>query len=88
MKHLQVLSNVVDTSENITLAGGVVVSLSMIQTILGITLLVINICLIVTKCVIKIVEKVKKGDVAGAVKDIEDTQKELDSLNKDNGKDR
>ena len=88
MKHLQVLSNVVDTSENIILAGGVVVSLSMIQTILGITLLVINICLIVTKCVIKIVEKVKKGDVAGAVKDIEDTQKELDSLNKDNGKDR
>ena len=88
MKHLQVLSNVVDTSENITLAGGVVVSLSMIQTILGITLLVINICLIVTKCVIKIVEKVKKGNVAGAVKDIEDTQKELDSLNKDNGKDR
>lgn len=88
MKHLQVLSNVVDTSENITLAGGVVVSLSMVQTILGITLLIINICLIVAKCVIKVVEKVKKGDTQGAVKDIEDTQKELNSLDKDNGKDR
>ena len=81
---MQILNAVEDAS----LVGGTAVSLSMIQTILGITLLVINICLIITKLVLKIIDRVKKGDYSGAVEDVEKTQDEIKSLGKDkDGKD-
>ena len=83
-KTMQILNAVEDAS----LVGGTAVSLSMIQTILGITLLVINICLIITKLVLKIIDRVKKGDYSGAVEDVEKTQDEIKSLGKDkDGKD-
>ena len=78
---------VINAVEDVTLFGGTAVSLSMIQTILGITLLVINICLIITKLVFKIIDRVKKNDIKGVVEDIEKTQDELKSLDSKDGKD-
>ena len=52
----------------------------MIQTILGITLLAINIALICAKIGIKVYQRIKKGDLNGAVDEIEKGQKELDDL--------
>ena len=66
--------------EDVSLGGGTIVSLTMIQTILGITLLAINIVLICLKIGLKIYSKVKKGDIEGAVEEIEKGQKELDDL--------
>ena len=80
---MQILNAVEDAS----LVAGTGVSLSMIQSILGITLLVINICLIITKLVLKIIDRIKKNDYSGAVEDIEKTQDEIKSLGKKDGKD-
>lgn len=70
----------INVLEDVTLGGGTVVSLTMIQTILGITLLVINIALICAKIGIKVYQRIKKGDLNGAVDEIEKGQKELDDL--------
>ena len=70
----------INVLEDATLVGGTAVSLSMIQTILGITLLVINIALICAKIGIKVYQRIKKGDLNGAVDEIEKGQKELDDL--------
>ena len=64
----------------IVLGVGVTLSLEQIYTIFGIVLLSFQIILILTKGIIKIVDHVKKGKVDEAVKDIEDTQKELDDV--------
>ena len=66
--------------EDVSLGGGTIVSLTMIQTILGITLLAINIVLICLKIGLKIYAKIKKGDIEGSVDEIEKGQKELDDL--------
>ena len=71
----------INVLEDVTLGGGTVVSLTMIQTILGITLLVINIILICAKIGIKVYQKVKKGDLNGAIDEIEKGQDEIKSLN-------
>lgn len=70
----------INVLEDVTLGGGTIVSLTMIQTILGITLLVINIALICAKIGIKVYQRIKKGDLDGAVDEIEKGQKELDDL--------
>ena len=53
---------------------GVTISLQQLYTIFGIILLAIQICLIIAKGVIKVVEHVKKKQLAEAVKDIEEIQ--------------
>lgn len=62
MKHINVL-------EDVLIIGGVGVSLSMIQTILGIIILSAQVILILTKAIIKIVQLYKQKKY----KDIEDT---------------
>lgn len=62
MKHINVL-------EDVLIIGGVGVSLSMIQTILGIIILSAQVVLILTKAIIKIVQLYKQKKY----KDIEDT---------------
>ena len=64
----------------IALGIGVTISLEQVYTIFGIILLSIQIILIVTKGVIKLVDHIKKGKVEEAIKDIEDTQKEIDDV--------
>ena len=71
---------VVNVMEDVSLAGGTAISLTMIQTILGITLLAINIVLILVKIGLKVYSKIKKGDIEGAVNDIEEGQKEIKDL--------
>lgn len=64
----------------IALGIGVTISLEQVYTIFGIILLSIQIILIIVKGVIKLVDHIKKGKVEEAVKDIEDTQKEIDDV--------
>lgn len=71
----------INAVEDVSLAGGTVVSLTMIQTILGITLLIINIILICVKIGLKVYQKIKKGDINGAVDEIEKGQDEIKSIN-------
>lgn len=66
----------------IALGIGVTISLEQVYTIFGIILLSIQIVLIIAKGVIKLVDHIKKGKVEEAVKDIEETQKELDDVTK------
>lgn len=69
----------------IALGIGVTLSLEQIYTIFGIVLLSIQIILIIVKGIIKLVDHIKKGKVEEAVKDIEDTQKEIKDIT---GKDK
>lgn len=72
------LNNVLNTVENTSIVLGVSISLATIETVMGIIILAFQIGLIVTKCVIKIIDKIKHKDVQGAISDIEETQRELD----------
>ena len=73
--------------EDILIASGIVVTVSLEQvyTIFGIILLAVQIGLIIAKGVIKVVDHVKKKKLEEAVKDIEDTQKEINDIT---GKDK
>ena len=71
----------INALEDVSLAGGTFVSLTMVQTILGITLLIINIILICVKIGLKVYQKIKKGDINGAVDEIEKGQDEIKSIN-------
>ena len=73
---------VLNITEDVLIALGisVTISLEQVYTIFGIILLSIQILLIVAKGVIKLVDHIKKGKVEEAVKDIEDTQKEIDDV--------
>ena len=68
--------------ENISIALGISLSLTQIQTIMGIVLLAFQIGLILTKVIIKLVQHVKAGKLDEAVKDIEDAQEEIKDATK------
>ena len=75
MKTLNIIEDVL-----IALGIGVTISLEQVYTIFGIILLSIQIILIVTKGVIKLIDHIKKGKVEEAVKDIEETQDEINKV--------
>lgn len=67
--------------------GGVTISLSMIQTILGIVILSAQVVLIITKGVIKIRDAIKNKNAKQIEDAINETKGELDNLKeKTNGK--
>ena len=69
-----------DTVENVLIVAGIAVSLEQIYTILGIVILAVQIILIITKTVIKVIEYVKTKKTDDAVKAIEDAQKEIENV--------
>lgn len=75
MKHINVL-------EDVLIVGGVTISLSMIQTILGIIILSAQVILIITKAVIKIYQLVKKKKYDEIENALDDAKDQLDDLNK------
>ena len=80
MKQINVL-------EDVLIIGGTAVSLSMIQTILGIIILSCQVVLILTKAGIKIYDLVKKKKYEDAIKCIDETKGELEHLkDKQDGK--
>ena len=73
MKHINVL-------EDVLILGGVTISLSMIQTILGIIILSVQVVLILIKAGTKIYNAIKKGkidDVEDALNDAKDQLEDL-----------
>lgn len=78
---------IINVTEDVLIALGITVTLSLeqIYTIFGIVLLAIQIGLIITKGIIKLVSHLKAKKLDEAVKDIEETQKEIkDITQKDN----
>lgn len=83
MKH-----NVLNILEDVTIVGGVAVSLSMLQTILGIIILSVQIVLILYKGIRKIIDLVKKkkyDEVDDALDEVKDQLEDL--KDKTNGRD-
>lgn len=71
------ISNVVD---NVLLIFGFTYALNDIESILGITLLIIQLLWLFSKFFIKLYDKIKKKDFTGIDKDIEDLEKDTTDL--------
>lgn len=73
--------------DDVLIIGGVTISLSMIQTILGIVILSAQVVLIITKGVLKIRSAIKKKNTKEIEEAINETKGELENLKeKTNGK--
>lgn len=82
MKH-----NVLNILEDVTIVGGVAIGISTIETILGIIILAIQLCLILYKGIMKIIELVKKKKYDEIDDALEETKDQLEDLkDKTNGK--
>lgn len=71
------ISNVVD---NVLLVFGFTFALNDIESILGITLLIIQLLWLFSKFLIKLYDKIKKKDFTGIDKDIKDLEKDTTDL--------
>lgn len=81
------ISQILNVAEDVLIVGGVAISLPQLETIFGIVLLSIQIILILVKGGIKIYNHIKNKKLEDAIKDVEDTQKEIEDLtNKKGGK--
>ena len=82
MKH-----NVLNILEDVTIAGGVAIGISTIETILGIIILSVQILIILYKAITKIIELVKKKKYDEIDDALEETKDQLEDLkDKTNGK--
>ena len=82
MKHVNL-----NVLEDVLIVGGTAISLSMIQTILGIIILSVQIILILWKAGLRIYKAIKNKKVDDVDDALEDAKGELESLkNKTNGK--
>lgn len=74
--------NVLNRIEDVVIGTGLCFSIATFESILSIVLLSLNIVLIVSKIVIKVVTSIKNGKVEEAIQTIEDGQKELKDIKK------
>ena len=72
--------NVLNILEDVTIAGGIAVSLPMIETILGIIILSVQVILIIYKATMKIIELVKKKKYDEIDDALEETKDQLEDL--------
>lgn len=79
-------NNVLNILEDVSIVGGVTISLTMIQTILGIFILSVQAILILIKAFIKVYHALKTEKVDEAVDTLEETQDQLDDLKDKDGK--
>jgi hypothetical protein len=79
------MKNILNSLENISILAGISISLPQIETVLGIVILSIQLVLIIAKFTIKIIDKVKNKDYNGIVKDVEDTQDEINKITNKKG---
>ena len=73
MKHINIL-------EDCLIVGGVAISLTMIQTLLGIVILSVQLILIVAKAIVKIRDALKSGNTEEIKQVIDDTQEQIKRL--------
>ena len=80
MKHINVL-------EDVLIAGGVAISLPMIESILGIIILSVQVCLILWKAGKKIYQAIKNKKYDEIENTLKETQDQLEDLkDKEDGK--
>lgn len=68
--------------ENALAVGGVALSLTQIEQVLGIVLLAVQIGIILTRLAIKVVHHIKSGNVEEAVKATQEAQEEIEKATK------
>lgn len=76
MEHISKLN----VCEDALIIGGVTVSLTMIQTVLGIIILSVQVILILWKAGVRIYNAIKKKDIKEITNTLEDTQSKLEDL--------
>ena len=72
-----------DSVENALIILGSVVGIANIETVSGIILLVVQICLLIFKGILLIRDKLKKGDTTGAIKEINNLSEDLKNITKE-----
>lgn len=72
----------VNVIENALAVGGVAISLSQIEQVLGIVLLVVQIGIILVRLIIKLVHNIKSGNVQDAIKATQDAEDEIKKITK------
>ena len=72
-----------DSVENALIILGSVVGIANIETVLGIILLVVQICVLIFKGILLIRDKLKKGDTKGAIKEINNLSEDLKNITKE-----
>lgn len=72
-----------DSVENALIILGSVVGIANIETVLGIILLVVQISLLIFKGILLIRDKLKKNDVKGAIKEINNLSDDLKNITKE-----
>ena len=72
--------------EDVLIIGGITVSISTIQSILGIIILCFQIALIIYKCIMKIVEHYKKKQYQAIEEDLQNAIDGLNNINDSIGK--
>lgn len=72
--------NKLEIVEDAFIVMGVALSVDQIKTILGVILLVLQICLILYKSIKAIINKVKNKDIDGAVKEVQDATEKIEDV--------
>lgn len=74
--------NVLNSIENVLLGTGLCVSMVDIQNILSIVLLTFEVIIIAVKVTLKVIDRIKHGDIDGAVSEVEKAQEEIKDIKK------
>lgn len=69
-----------DKLENVLIGLGTVISITQLDTILGIIIMGLQIILILYRLVMKVIDKVKRGKYDEIPKEIEDAKSDLEDL--------
>lgn len=71
---------VLNKIENVMLLGGFAIGISNIETIVGLIYLIIQVCILITKIVLALYNKLKHNDIKGAIDVLEEGQEKLEDL--------
>lgn len=72
--------DVLNKIENVMLLGGFAIGISNIETIVGLIYLIIQVCILITKIVLALYNKLKHNDITGAIDVLEEGQEKLEDL--------
>ena len=72
--------DVLNKIENVMLLGGFAIGISNIETIVGFIYLIIQVCILITKIVLALYNKLKHNNIEGAIDVLEEGQEKLEDL--------
>lgn len=72
--------DVLNKIESVMLLGGFAIGISNMETIVGLIYLIIQVCILITKIVLALYNKLKHNDIEGAIDVLEEGQEKLEDL--------